>query len=227
MPPAPAVGELAAKHLIAQVSKGFFGYGPKGRTAIWLQGRLAVFATELVGPQLMAALAAEPFGRICMRHINSLYVRDQRGALTAAAAALGVELRAVASDLDFTRRWTLGVGVGAGPLPGAAAEDAAPAPLRGVLERALGQPVRDARAGPLLVHGRIPLPPGLASGVDATAEETFARLQAWEGMRSVLGGALDREAARAGLPLAAVAAVDGGDGDLLVVLVAGGPARAG
>ena len=157
-----ASGELAAKHLIAQASKGFFGYG-SSRAGIWVQGRLAVFASALTGPRLQVALADDAFGRLCMRHITGLYVRETRAAITQGAAAWGVRLRTVAGDLDLERRWALGVGIADGPLPGAAPEQAAPAALTALLAAGLGRPVRYARQGAQLVHAVADLPPALAA----------------------------------------------------------------
>ncbi len=212
-----AAGELAAKHLIAQASKAFFGYGPS-RAGIWLQGRLAVFASALTGPGMQLALAEDPFGRLCMRHINGLYVQQTRAAITQAAAGWGVRLRSVASDLDLKRRWALGVGIAETPLPGAAPEREAPAELRALLAEGLGRPVREVLQGDLLVHARTDLPAALAPAPANDAQATVTHLQAWGALRDDLEATLIRRVAGT-LPLHTWAAVGDGAGGLLVVLV--------
>ena len=209
---------MAAKHLIAQVSKAFFGYGPNHAT-IWLQGRLAVFASALTGPRLQEALAQDPFGRACMRQINRLYVRDAQQAIGQAAAGAGVRLACVASDLDLPRRWALGVGIAERPLPGAAAEREATADWRTRLEPGLGAQVRDVQAGPLLVHASTRLPDALKTpGPEALPSQTLAHLEAWEAFRARLEAAMI-PAVVAHTPLTTWAAVDDGAGQLRLIFV--------
>ena len=215
-----ASGELAAKHLIAQASKGFFGYG-SSRAGIWVQGRLAVFASALTGPRLQVALADDAFGRLCMRHITGLYVRETRAAITQGAAAWGVRLRTVAGDLDLERRWALGVGIADGPLPGAAPEQAAPAALTALLAAGLGRPVRYARQGAQLVHAVADLPPALAAPPGGQAGETLAHLEAWSAFRAQVEATLIPRLA-ATLTLQTWAAVGDGEGGLVLVTA---PAR--
>lgn len=190
--------DLMVKHIVAQQSKAFFGYGPKGWVGVALQGRVAVFAGDLQGPALMAALAADPFGRLAMRRINDLYAQSTAGALRQLAAErFGLSLDIVAGDLDFAAGLSLGVAVADRALPGAPPDDRAPAHLAGAVAEVLGAPA-EVRLGPALLVARaaVPaspvVPPGDASGV-------FAQLAAWDGFRSSLGERLLAAGAAAGL----------------------------
>ena len=151
--------DLWIRHQLAQQAKGFFGYGPKGKATVVLQGRVAVFTSELVGPGMVTALKAEPFGRLCMRYINHCYVQSCWPELERLAGTVGVRLLAVGSDLDFDAGLSIGVAVAAQPLPGALPERPDPA-----LAARLGASA--GAVGPALITAWLPepLPPPDAEG---------------------------------------------------------------
>jgi hypothetical protein len=185
--------DLLVRHLLAQQSKAFFGYGPKGRAAVVLQGRLAVFTSELAGPDMVAALRADPFGRLCMRHINRLYVERNREELARLACAAGVTLVGVGSDIDFEAGVSVGVAVAEAPLPGAAADRAAEAGsvYARAFARVPGTPA-EVRVGSALAYawvdgapqGPAGSPAAVLAGLEAEAERSAA---AGAAIRSALG----------------------------------------
>jgi|GEM_PF-6666325 len=192
-----AAADLLVKHMIAQQSKAFFGYGPKGRATALLQDRFAVFATELEGPGLMAALAADPFGRLAMRHINRLYVQATAEPLRRVAAErFGLTLGTVESDIDFDARLSLGIAVADRPLPTAPADAPAPAPLAEAVASALGTPA-DVRLGPALLIAWAGAPSGIVPPDGGDPGETCAFLRDWHTFRVGLGERL-KAAGKAG-----------------------------
>lgn len=187
----PGAGpDLLLRHALAQRSKAFFGYGPKGRAFTVLQGPVAVFGSELTSdPDLVAALRAEPFGRLCMRHINGLFVARQQEDLRRLAAGAGVRLAAVGSDLDFAAGWSLGVAVADAPLPGSAPDGPAEPAVAAALADALG--VQHVTAGPALVWALLPgtAPPEPSGAEGAGAAEALA---AWAERSAEVGRDLRR-----------------------------------
>lgn len=176
-------GDLFVKHLIAGSSKSFFGYGPRGQFQTVLQGRLAVFASDLQGPGLMSALAADPFGRLCMRHINHLYVEATTGQLRRLAAdQFGLSRLDVVSDIDFDAGLSVGLGIADRALPFAAPDALAPADLAADVTAALGSPA-EVRLGPFLLVAWADPPAGLALPEGHDPEGTFTFLQAWDALR--------------------------------------------
>lgn len=118
--------DLWVRHVLAQHSKAFFGYGPKGKVSVVVQGPVAVFISELTGPGMVPALMAEPFGRLCMRYINHRYVQCSRAELQRLAASAGVGLLSVGSDLDFEAGVSVGVAVAEQPFVGGLSPRPAP-----------------------------------------------------------------------------------------------------
>lgn len=187
---AAAPADLAAKHLIAQSTKDFFGYGPRGRAAVAVQGDLAVFATELTGPGILQALPEQPFGRLALYYVADLYRRRVAADLGAfATARYGVGLQTVLCDIDLGGPvgYTLGVALLSRSLP----PPARPAPpdhaarLRAALAEAAGGQVQPGAVvtGPALVALRgtpFPLPGG------DSAAATGAALQAWDDLHVAL-----------------------------------------
>lgn len=198
---AAAPADLAAKHLIAQSTKEFFGYGPKGRAVVAVQGDLVVFATELTGPGVLAALQAQPFGRLALHYISDLFRRQAAADFAAFAGnRYGVGLRAVYSDIDLGGPvgYSLGVARLDRPLPPPArpAPPALAALVRTALAEASGDRLvaGDVSLGPALVAVQAtPLP--LPGGADAAA--TFAALQAWENLHRAWRPALSAALAAA------------------------------
>lgn len=211
--------DLLLKHLIAQQTKDFFGYGPKGRAAAVLQERVAVFQTELRGPGLIAALAPDPFGRLQMRQINRLYVGQTAEALRRLAEErFGLRLLAVESDIDFRAGLSLGVAIGDRNLPAAEAAGPAPAPLAAAVAQALGVQAEVRLGRSLLVAGgAVAVAPAPPPG--ASAEETFAHLRAWDALRTELGDRLAAAGGRCGLRPRGTFVVPAGPGILVGLLL--------
>lgn len=194
--------EMAVRHVIAQSSKQFFGFGPKGRSQAVVQGDLVVFRTDLTGPRLLDALRESPFGRLIMRQIGDLYRVHMRAELAGFAADhFGVRVLAALHDVDFSGGYTIGValldgaGAGAPPPPRPSHREALLAGWRAA-RAALGLPAEPgadeeapgARGTPPLVSLRarpLPLPPG-APGPQAVC----ARLEAWARARDAFADAL-------------------------------------
>lgn len=143
--------DLALRHILAQQAMAFFGYGPKGKATVVLQGRFAVFTSALAGPGVVAALAAEPFGRLCMRYINHLYVERGRAELERIAMGAGVRLLVVGSDIDFDAGLSVGIALAEQSLPGALPEHPDP-------ELATRLGAAEAAVGPVLVTAWLPQP---------------------------------------------------------------------
>jgi len=175
--------DLFVKHLIAQQAKSFFGYGPKGRAQALLQGRIAVFASDLQGPGLMAALSADPFGRLCMRHINDLYVEATADQLRRLAAEqFGIPRLDVVSDIDFEAGISLGVAIADRALPSAAPDAPAPAALVAGISAALRAPA-EVRLGPSLLVAWADPPAGISPPQRPDPEAVFSFLRAWDAFR--------------------------------------------
>lgn len=204
--------DLFVKHMVAQQSKAFFGYGPKGRAWALLQGRVAVFATDLQGPGLMAALSGDAFGRLAMRQINRLYVRSTATPLRSLAAdRFGITLETVESDIDFDAGLSLGIAVADRDLPTAPSGAPAPAPLGAATRAALRGPADVCLSADLLV-ARTALPPGLTAPAGEDAGATFAFLREWHAFRVDLGERLTAAGAAGGLPSRGTFAAPAGGG---------------
>ena len=176
--------DLWLRHQLAQQAKGFFGYGPKGKAGVIVQGRVAVFTSDLAGPGIVAALMAEPFGRLCMRYINHRYVQCCGADLDRLAASTGVRLLAIGSDVDFQAGLSVGVAVAEQPLPGALLERQDPG-------LALRLRASEATVGPAMVTAWFPepLPPPDADG---------AWLRMWADRRAAAVQSLREAAGRTG-----------------------------
>jgi len=203
---AAAPADLAAKHLIAQSTKDFFGYGPKGRAVVAVQGDLVVFATELTGPGILTALQQQPFGRLALHYVSDLYRRQAAADLAAfATARYGVGIGALLSDIDLGGPvgYTLGIARLDRALPPPARPAPAPlaATLRAALQQAAGGRVQpgEVTLGPALLALRAtPLPLPAAGATDAAALDTAAALQAWDDFHCAWRPALSQALAAAG-----------------------------
>lgn len=204
--------DLAAKHAIAQSTKQFFGFGPKGRVLGTVQGDLAVFAFETTGPEILKALPASAFGRLAMRHITELYRDHVAQLLATAGQQLGVGIRSVLCDLDFAHGFTLGIATlertlapMGGPAPAPLARAAAAALAQASGGRVAPEAISVQTSPALLTLRCPPLPEPEGEG-DAALE--FARLEAWDGFRTALQPLLTEAARPGGRPGPVFAAQD-------------------
>lgn len=130
--------EVTVKNTVAQITKEFFGFGPRTAVQCKVCGPLLLHATKLTGAAIMEELAGRETGRLVLLYNNGLLVERYRERLSdLASRALRKRLVALICDFDPGTRLIIGASLMDSPLN----RDYEPAPAR------LTQCVRDLLGG--------------------------------------------------------------------------------
>lgn len=212
--------EVTVKNSIAQITKEFYGYGPRIAVRCMVHGPLILHATPASGAGIMHELATLPAGQVVMDYNNRLLVeryRDRLAELT--RLALRTDLAAMFCDFDPAARLIIGGALVGRPL-NRAYRPAEPPLLRAVRDAvgALGGPGEAevwVGAGCFWTHlpaaGWAPA----AAAAGAGAEEVLTTLARWRRWRDRVTARLLAGCAGAGVTPAA--AFVGADGEHLVL----------
>lgn len=93
--------EVTVKNMVAQVTKEFYGFGPRVASRCLVSGRIILYLTPLSGSVALTELAARPAGRVVIDYNNRLLIQRYREPFARlAAAALGTDLTGFWLDFD-------------------------------------------------------------------------------------------------------------------------------
>lgn len=212
--------EVTVKNTVAQITKEFYGYGPRTSVRCVVYGPLILHVTRTVGSAILDELAARPAGQVVLQYNNQLLVDKYRDRLAGLARlALSAEVTALFSDFDPASRLIVGGALLNRPLN----RDHRPAgaKLASIVRQATaasgGPEPAEVESGPNCFWTRIPAAGWApAAGQDAVhAREDYgsalADLARWRAWRDRLTGSLRDQCERAGIrPEATFAGVDQG-----------------
>lgn len=101
--------EVAVKNTVGQITKEFYGYGPRTPARCLVAGRLILHMTPMAGSAVLDELADRAAGRVVMDYNNRLLVQRYRPALARLAEGLlGNELVLLMADYDEGSRQVVG-----------------------------------------------------------------------------------------------------------------------
>lgn len=116
--------EVTIKNTVGQITKEFYGFGPRTAARSLVEGRLALYVTPMSGSVVLGDLADRPAGRILIDYNNRLLVQRCREPLARlTGAVLETQLTGLFIDFDEVSSQVIGVAffhhpVGGDPLPG-------------------------------------------------------------------------------------------------------------
>lgn len=204
--------EVTVKNTIAQITKEFYGYGPRSAVRCTIQGPLILHVTLAAGSAILDELGARPAGQVVLQYNNELLVERYRERLAALARlALRTEMLALFSDFDAPSRQIIGGALLGRPLNHGhrPADPRLARALRTAVTAAGGPAAVEVLSGPGCFWSRVPA----AGWVPAPAgeEDRLAALTRWRAWRDRLTGGLRAACEREGVqPEATFAGLDQG-----------------
>lgn len=118
--------EVTIKNTVGQITKEFYGYGPRAASRCLVAGRLILYVTPVSGSLVLEELAARPTGRVLIDYNNRLLVNRYREPLARLAGhALNADLLSLFVDFDEASRQMIGCALFGDFLGGQASEPVA------------------------------------------------------------------------------------------------------
>lgn len=111
--------EVTVKNTVGQITKEFYGFGPRAAACSLIEGRLALYLTPLSGSAVLRELASRPAGRIVIDYNNRLLLeRCQEPLARLAAAVLKTRLEGLFVDFDEGSGQVVGAALFGDPVSG-------------------------------------------------------------------------------------------------------------